>query len=172
MATHGSQGDTGKIPLGLSYNLIVNAYTDLRLKSAVVQKSFEPEAAGLLRASLSQYGIPLDIESRVWAEVTMPGGETVEQRLKHVGEGVFQGTYDTTLAGVYSVRLRARGRSADGHTFYRESTYTMSVWEGGDTPPKRGEGREDGKDGGGCLRNLLCCFAGFFKCIFSGGRGD
>ena len=51
--------------------------------------------------------------------------------------GEFEGSFRTTAAGVYRVRVRARGRTRAGRPFTRERTVTAAVWRGGDDPAVR-----------------------------------
>jgi hypothetical protein len=46
--------------------------------------------------------------------------------------GQFEAQWDTTLPGVYRLRVRAHGTSRKGYPFTRERALTVAVWRGGD----------------------------------------
>ena len=122
------------------YSLVVHAYSNITLEAHTEQTSFEPGAHVTLRASLAQSGIPLAHRAHVWAEVTPPGGNATAIALPEREEGQFATQLATTGPGVYHVRVRARGTTANGEPFTREKTLTAAVWRGGDRVSDPGSG--------------------------------
>ena len=118
----------------LPYSIVVHAYSNLTLEAQLHQTSFEPGSRMGLYASVAQSGIPLAQHAQVWAEVTGPAGATTRVDLPEVGDGRFAGEFDTTMVGVYRIRVRAKGTNLSGEAFTREQLLTGAVWRGGDQP--------------------------------------
>ncbi|TDO58991.1 von Willebrand factor type A domain-containing protein [Kribbella sp. VKM Ac-2571] len=118
---------------GLPYSLVVHSYSNVSLRAAADQRSFEPGAEVTINATLTQSGVPVDGDPSVWADVTRPDGSVVTLVLDGVDD--FTASFGTTLPGVYRIRVRARGRTRVGRPFTRERTLTAAVWRGGDNPP-------------------------------------
>lgn len=133
---------------GLPYSLVVHTYSNVALRAAAEQRSYEPGAEVVLTAGLTQSGLPVD--AAVWAELTRPAGATGTVSLEPTEPGTFRGRFDTDAPGVYRIRVRARGRTRSGRPFTRERTLTAAVWRGGDRPV-------DPRPGDDGLRSLLTC---------------
>lgn len=118
----------------LPYSVVVHTYSNLSLHARLEQPSFEPGAEVRLQASLAQSGIPLTRRADVWAEVRRPDGSDLTITLVEDAAGNCAAQFATTLAGVYRVRIRARGTTMRGESFTREKTLTTAVWRGGDRP--------------------------------------
>src|SRR5262249_38072237 len=134
--------------LGLPYGLLVHTYSNLLLHATIRQKSYEPGAEVLLYASLTEYDLSVEQRATVWAEYSLPDGSEASTVLVESGPGRFEGSFGTTLPGVYTIRLRAAGNTFRGHPFTREQALTAAVWVGGD----RG-------DGGSTTARWLCQLA-------------
>jgi hypothetical protein len=70
----------------------------------------------------------------VWTEVRRPDGSNLTIPLTADTDGNFVARFATTLSGVYSFRVRARGTTMRDEAFTREKTLTAAVWRGGDRP--------------------------------------
>ncbi|MET9271630.1 LodA/GoxA family CTQ-dependent oxidase [Kribbella sp. NPDC003557] len=136
---------------GLPYSLVVHSYSNVSLRAAADQRSFEPGASVTINASLTQSGVPVSGDPSVWADVTRPDGSIVTLVLDPFAAGEFETSFGTTVPGVYRIRVRARGRTRIGRPFTRERTLTAAVWRGGDNPPPTGGG------GDSCCCELLSC---------------
>jgi hypothetical protein len=114
------------------YSVVVHTYSSLSLRASVDQSAYQPGSTVTLRASLSESGVPLT-DAAVWAEVEGPGASALTVALLPGGDG-WSGTFDAHEPGVYSARIRARGRTRSGVGFSRERTLTATVWRGADQP--------------------------------------
>lgn len=131
----------------IDYSLVVHAYSNLRLKASARQEGYTPGAEVLLRASITEYDIPVETGARVWAEITDPRGERSEIALAQVEPGQFAARLRTTREGVYQARIRVKGTTLQGAVFSREQTLTPSVSHAGDR--RHTDGRR------GCLPRLF-----------------
>jgi hypothetical protein len=116
----------------LPYSLVVHSYSNLSFKCSLSQGSFEPGARVTLFASLAESGVPAARGARVWAELVRPDGSQAVVAMTEQDAGQFSGTFATTLAGLYRIRVRVSGTSRAGHPFRREQMLTAGVWSGGD----------------------------------------
>ncbi|GEA87702.1 tyrosinase family protein [Cellulomonas cellasea] len=121
---------------GVPYTLSVQARSALNLGVAVSQASRLPGSSGLVRATLTDSGVPLRHSVSVRAHVTPPAGAPWEQAMPSTGPGAFTTSVATTTSGVYRVLVRASGADLRGDRFTREELRTLAVWaRGDDTPP-------------------------------------
>jgi hypothetical protein len=129
---------------GLRYSLCVQALSGIRLLGGLTQSSNEPGAAVTVRGVLSEYGVPVgDDRAHVQAEIEHPDGTTSIVPLFAIEAGVFETTFAASAAGVYAVRLLAKGKSMRGRPFTREHLLSAAIWKGGDQPVPTGDGSED-----------------------------
>jgi hypothetical protein len=133
---------------GLPYDIVVHCYTNLVFKAYVQQSSFEPSARVFV--TLREYDVPVDHRAISWAEVSRPDGSSFTLALTESDPGRFTGNFTATIAGLYTIRARARGADFQGTAFEREQTLSAAVYPGGDSPPKTG-----GPDWCGLLQCLV-----------------
>lgn len=143
---------------GARYNLSVYALSNLRLRGALNQNSFEPGATLTLRCTLTEYGLPLAGRATVTADLTRPDGTLATLALTEVEPGVFEVQTAASLAGVYTVHAKAVGKTARDRPFTREHIFTGAVWQGGDTPFPTTPNDPDARTR--CLCALLQCLLG------------
>jgi Common central domain of tyrosinase/von Willebrand factor type A domain len=127
----------------LPYSFVVHAYSNLTLEAYKHQESFAPGAAVRLFASLTEDDVPLETSAVVWAEITNPDGSANNLKLEKTGAATYSAAFHTSLAGVYSCRVRAQGRTGQGAPFTRERTLTAGVYYGDYNPlpqPKPDDG--------------------------------
>lgn len=136
---------------GLPYSLLVHSYSNLRMTTTLSQSGFVPGANLLLRAVLTEYGVPVNRRATVTALVTDPGRVQRTVNLAETAPGVFECTVATTLPGTYDMRITARGRTLRNRAFTREAVRTGAVWIGGDRPPPSSSGGNDGR-----TNDILC----------------
>jgi hypothetical protein len=134
---------TGAQQRRLPYRLLVHAYSTLSLRAAVAPLGNEPGAPVTVEATIIEADRPMLQQASVWAEVTRPDGTAARVDLAGTGPGRFNGSFPTSLAGVYRCRVRASGRSRAGYPFQREQLLTAAMWRGGDRNMGRA-GEEDG----------------------------
>lgn len=119
---------------GVRYSLNVHAFSNIRLDARLEQDSLEPGATLSLRATLMEYGIPVDRRASVLAHVERPDGSKITLSLFEIGPGAFETTTRANLAGLYLIRVVASGYSLRGLPFTREHLLTPAVFRGGDNP--------------------------------------
>ncbi|HEX5875228.1 MAG TPA: LodA/GoxA family CTQ-dependent oxidase [Pyrinomonadaceae bacterium] len=144
------------------YSLIVHAYSNISLRAFFKQTSFEPGARVEVFATLAQSGIPLENAASAWMEVTRPNDTTVTVPMTEIEGGEFAGAITAAQAGVYRMRVIARGKTSHGEPFTRERTLTAPVWRGDlvvdpHDQPSRDPGGEPGDHRGDCTCRLLMC---------------
>ncbi|WP_380676694.1 LodA/GoxA family CTQ-dependent oxidase [Salinigranum sp. GCM10025319] len=166
-STHESPPERGE---GFRYSLLVHAYSDLRMDATLQQNDFEPGADLDVRTTITEANVPVD-GADVWAEVARPDGTSDTVTLEPRDEGQYAGTIGTSPSGVYSVRVRARGRTRRGLPFQREQRLNGAVWNGGNQDAEHsrtGGGTGDGQR----ERDRLVCAT--LECLFrdDGALGD
>jgi hypothetical protein len=119
---------------GVLYTLLVHTYSNLRMRAALGQTSYEPGATLNLTAALTEYGAPLIGDASVRAILTRPDGTTNTLNLSKTASGTFTASTTAAQAGVYEYRVIADGFSARRSRFTREQVLTGFVWRGGDQP--------------------------------------
>jgi hypothetical protein len=119
---------------GARYSVEVHTFSNLRMKPRIDQNSFEPGAAITLRASLTEYGVPVEGRASVRVRVTRPDASVVSHTLSEELEGNFEKVFNASMSGIYTCRFMASGTTMRGKPFTREQTLTTAVWSGGDTP--------------------------------------
>ncbi len=145
----------------LSYSLLVHAYSALRLAAEMHQDGFEPGARIRITASLSEYGVPVRGRAHTWAEIVRSDGSALTLTL-HEEEDQFTAEFPTTVAGVYTLRVRAIGTTFRGRPFQRETTLTAAVFAGGNRESAE-MGGVDGERGdvvGAAVCRVLACILG------------
>lgn len=111
----------------IPYRLIVHGYSNLRFRASARREGYAPGRIALLRASLTEYGIPLAGAAKVWAEITDPRGKRSEVALKEVSPGQFEAAVSPKKEGLYALRVRAAGTTSGASLFNREQTLTAGV---------------------------------------------
>ena len=119
---------------GLRYSFNVHSSSDLRLKAQLEQDTRELGGMITLSAQLTQYERPLDNGASIRAELERPNGTKINLILSEVEPGVFNVAFHAGSAGVYKVRVLAKGQSIQNNPFTREQLLSASVWIGGDEP--------------------------------------
>lgn len=138
---------------GLPYILNVHAVSDLELQVTATQISHAPGSSVDLVATLTESGIPLERQATVSVEVTKPDGGRHTVVLSEVEPGRYRTTLPLAELGLYSLLVKAAGRSFSGKKFTREELRTAATWIDQTGP---------GTGGGGYDRKLVdliqkCC---------------
>jgi hypothetical protein len=139
---------------GVRYSLNVQAYSNLLMNARIDQTSFEPGATMTLRASLAEYGLPVEKRASVRTELRRPDNTTATLSLAEVDSGTFEISLVASMAGVYHFRVLASGVTFREKPFTREKVLTGAVYQGGDDPLPTSTG---GAQGGGLLDGKNCC---------------
>ena len=143
---------------GAAYCLSVHALSNLRMRATLTQSAFVPGSDLMLRAVLTEYGVPIEGRARVEAQVTYPDGSAGTLGMTEEPGGVFGLALRANLAGIYRITVRAEGGSIRGVSFSREAVLTAAVWPGGDHPdPDPGDRGDSGHGGDGEWCRLLRC---------------
>jgi hypothetical protein len=142
-------GGVGPGAAGARYSVEVHTFSNLKMKPRIDQSSFEPGATITLRASLTEYGIPVEGRAVVNVHVTRPDDSVVVYALTEEPGGNFERAFIANMAGIYNCRFIATGTTMRGKPFTREQTLTAAVWNGGDNPrTPTGDENEGGRPGG------------------------
>ena len=134
------------------------------MKLIVQQGEFTPGKSVLVKALLTEYGIPMEHRAGCKALITRPDLSSFELALTEIEPGGFQATFNTDLQGIYRIRLMAHGTTLRGKPFTREESRTAAAFRqkpGGIRPsnPSEGGRPNDGGNNGGKLGELIarCC---------------
>ena len=119
---------------GIPYNVMIFSRSNLKMRCAVFQNSYEPGADLIVRAALTERGQPVRGPLSVSAELRAPDGMTAKKKLTETSPGVFEVVISTVEQGVYECRVTAKGRTRHSEPFTRDSLVTGVVWYGGGRP--------------------------------------
>ncbi len=125
----------GRFAHGVRYNVSAHAFSNLRMHAELSQNSLQPGATLTVRASLSEYGIPVDHRSTIRALVERPDNSQATITLAEIEPGTFEASTPATMQGVYRFHLLATGTTMRGVPFTREQELSGAVVLGGDNPP-------------------------------------
>lgn len=150
---------------GVKYSLNIHAYSNLKLTGSASQNSYEPGAQITVTGRLTEYGMPMQQNAQVRAEITRPDGSTVLLNLGRIEAGQYQGQMIATQAGVYRFRLRASGYTRRERPFTRERLFTAGIWQGGDKPGT-------GRPGPGCDCEPAFDLCRLLECLVRSGAID
>jgi len=120
---------------GVRYSLSAHAFSNLRLRAELSQNSLQPGAALTVRATLSEYGIPVDHRASVYATVERPDNSQATIAFTEIEPGLFEAATQAIIQGVYRFHVIASGVSMRGLPFTREQQVSGAVVLGGDNPP-------------------------------------
>lgn len=143
--------------LGIRYDVAVQARSDLRLDATVTQEHREPGSELIVRARLTEAGIPLSRRAAVRLRLEDPDGTERTLRLHEVEAGVYEVSLTADTAGVYRLRVLAEGETLGGEHFEREHLLSAAIWAGGNDPLPSGVGTSAGRDSTDQLSELLLC---------------
>jgi hypothetical protein len=145
----------------LPYNLLVHTYSNLSFRAVAQQDQYIPGSEVKLFASLREYDVPVEGRASVWAEITLPEKNSRIVTLSETAPGEFQGSFFTTISGLYDIRVRARGETFYRSAFTREQNLSAYAFQSRDglrgepgLPPGRGE---NANNEGDILCALLEC---------------
>jgi len=140
---------------GLPFILNVHAVSDLEMKAKVTQSGHAPGADVEVTATLTESGIPLEHRALVSMIVTKPDGSQETVALNEIEPGVHSVTITLTKLGLYSLLIKARGKSFSGKTFTREELRSAATWRDQSEPNRQDSPGGDNQT----LVNLIekCC---------------
>ena len=125
---------TGLRSKGAKYCLSVHSFSNLRMNATVGQNGFIPGSVFSLRASLTEYDLPVEKRAEVKAELKYPDNTNIIIPLHETDPGIFQASINANLPGTYNFRILANGKTYKGVPFSREQLATAAVYYGGDHP--------------------------------------
>jgi Common central domain of tyrosinase/von Willebrand factor type A domain len=129
---------------GVRYCVTVQSYSNLRMEARLTQDSMVPGATMRLRATLSEYGIPVANRAAVRADVERPDGTHTTLTLAEIEDGIFEASIGASIEGVYRFHLSATGMTLRGLPFTRDRLITGAVFLGGNNPwPTSDPSRDD-----------------------------
>ena len=130
---------------GARYSVVIHSHSNVKMNVNVEQSSFEPGAQLVMRAALTEYGLPVTHRAQMQVELTRPDASVVILSMSEFEPGRFEVTSQADIAGVYHARIMAKGVTLRGTPFTREQLCSAAVWKGGDQPyhPPVGNGKDD-----------------------------
>ncbi len=138
----------GQGPL-IPYDFLAHCYSNLVFRAHAVQAGYLPGAEVRVFATLKEYDVPVaGSRAAVWAEVRRPDRGVFDVALS-AQDDLYAGAFNSSLPGVYTIRVRSQGETLYGSPFHREQTVTAVAIPGGARPPA-----ETPRDP---LAELLCC---------------
>jgi Common central domain of tyrosinase/von Willebrand factor type A domain len=140
---------------GIPVTVTIQARSNVRLDVTTSQTSRTPGTTAHLRATLTDFGIPLASSASVTATVRRPDGATSTLALTETDPATYDADLDTPVVGVYRVLVTAAGTTLHGEPFTREELRTLAVWKGGDDRPPTTDDR-----GSSNLCDLVKCLVG------------
>ena len=114
----------------LPYSFLVHSTSNLQFKCWRMQDSFVPGATVKIFAAITEYDVPLIQRASVWAEVLRPDGSGFDIKLNQNANGNYEESFATTMAGLYTFKIKAEGNTSKGYSFTREKTLTAGVYYG------------------------------------------
>jgi len=150
---------SSRLAHGVRYCLTVQSHSNLRMDARVTQTGLVPGSVMSIRATLSEYGIPMAHRASMYVEVERPDGSAATLGLAEIEEGIFEVDTTASLEGVYRFHLKASGLTLRGERFTRERLLTGSVVLGGGRPSRTPE-PQPGRDSDARLCELLDCLLG------------
>jgi len=120
---------------GVRWSLVAHSLSNLKMRAAVAQSSLEPGASVGIRATLTEYGVPLAAGATVEAEIARPDDTVSVVALSESEAGGFEASFPAPLPGVYRIHVRAFGGTSRGQPFTREQLLSAAIVRGGDRPP-------------------------------------
>jgi hypothetical protein len=139
---------------GIRYNFNVHAYSNLRMRASLSQTSHVPGAMITVRATLTEYGVPVAARAICRADLTRPDNSQSTLAMPEVQPGAFEAAVPAMAPGIYRFRIQAEGKTFRARPFTRELTLTGAVWRGGDDDPP------SSKDDPNVDRDRLCRLIG------------
>lgn len=140
---------------GVRYSVTVQAWSNLRMDARVSQSGLTPGATMRIKASLSEYGIPVDHRAAALVELQRPDGAQVTLAMLETEPGLFQAETVAADQGVYRFRVVANGVTIRGLPFTREQQLSGAAVLGADNPPPKTDPSTRGQDEALC--QLLEC---------------
>lgn len=134
---------------GVKYTALVHAYSNLRMSCKRSQSSYEPGGTVNIRASITEYGVPLTKTASVRADLKMPDGTLTNVVFSKVSDGIYETSLQAHYNGIYTFTVKASGKTSRNAGFTREQVVTAAVWKGGNNPPPdrhNNPGQTPGKD--------------------------
>jgi hypothetical protein len=141
-----------RLARGIGYCFTVQGRSNLRMTAQLIQSGHTPGSWLTLRASLSEYGIPVEHRSAITAYIERPDGTTGLRAMVEGDDGMFELVETGTIDGVYRFRLVAQGITLRGLPFTREQLLTGAILHRGDQPPRTSD-----PAGNGDLCELIGC---------------
>ncbi|PYS80019.1 MAG: hypothetical protein DMF66_00695 [Acidobacteria bacterium] len=140
---------------GARYCLSVHSFSNLRMNAAVSQTAFAPGSTMFLRATLTEYNLPVEHRAGVNAELEYPDHTKTVLPLAETHPGVFETSLAASQSGIYRFRVLAEGGTYRGSPFTREELLSAATLNEIRQPPGQDGGSIAGGDVVGTFEK--CC---------------
>jgi Common central domain of tyrosinase/von Willebrand factor type A domain len=139
---------------GARYCFSAHAFSNLRMAAKLTQSGFAPGSTLYLRASLTEYGVPVEHRATVTADLEYPDGAHGLIKFAETGPGIFEASLVGQQTGIYRFHLLAEGGTFRGAPFTREQLLDGAIVARGIGEPS-GQPASDGIPPAWC--KLLTC---------------
>jgi hypothetical protein len=119
---------------GTKYSVSMHSFSNLKMKASLSQSSMEPGAKITLRATLTEYDVPVQQRSTVTVETEYPDHSKQSLIFAEKQPGIYEAEVTATITGIYHFLIVASGINYKGIPFTREQILTGSVFMGGNNP--------------------------------------
>jgi len=120
--------DTTDFKTRRGYNVLVRARSSIQMEATVQQRGFGPGVERTVVAHLRAFGLPLQQNANLVAQISRPDGVNTLIPLAHAGNGRYEAKLDDTkLYGTYHIVVRAAGHTPGNWPLQREQTLTGVV---------------------------------------------
>ena len=108
---------------------VVSVATNIHFTATLSHDSDHPGATMYLAAVLKNFDTPIT-DATVTAKITLPDGNTTDITYEEKQPGYFKYNYQTTIPGLYTFHVHAKGNTPNGVHFTREHTLSGGVYYG------------------------------------------
>lgn len=133
--THNQPGSSSLLSKGAKYCLSVHSFSNLRMTATLSQDAYVPGSRFTLRATLTEYNLPVEKRATVSADVEYPDHTHAVVPCTEILPGVFETTLPANTAGIYRFTVMAAGGTYRGVPFTREQLLTGAVFHEIKQPP-------------------------------------
>ncbi|MCB2071013.1 MAG: tyrosinase, partial [Ottowia sp.] len=102
---------------GVRYSLNVHASSNLSLRARLLQDSNQPGARLTVRATLTEYGLPVENRAAVALQLTRPDGSAALVNIAEIEPGIYEASTAAAQPGIHRFRVLASGRTLRGRPF-------------------------------------------------------
>lgn len=115
---------------GALYSLMVGGRSNVKMVCNVSQNGHEPGTDLILRANVTERGLPPSDTVSVFTDVYGPDYVVSKKKLERIAPSIYGAVIPANVPGVYECKITAEGRTHGSERFTREQVVTGAVWHG------------------------------------------